>query len=198
MDYGIFNVRTDANACDCTMGCTDTVRESALKVDSGRKITRRPGNRTCVGGVPVPTDLYPYPGSPASGSKPKVGSGQVRSGQSLDRSGLGGGGGGGTIQQSSSSSLFCGRPSWAVPARAGKSAPWHCPSSISSADRGVAHPPKVTWMMVFERESFCMRQVWTIRVSSFFFFLLLFFFLQLPKEVAVYPQGSWSCSTPGR
>ena len=37
-DYTIFNVRADVNACDCTQGCTDTVRESALKVDSGRKI----------------------------------------------------------------------------------------------------------------------------------------------------------------
>ena len=35
MDYGIFNVRTDVNACDCAQGCTDTVRESALKVDPG-------------------------------------------------------------------------------------------------------------------------------------------------------------------
>ena len=41
-DYGIFNVRTDVNASDCTRGCTDTVRESALKVDSGRKIPCRP------------------------------------------------------------------------------------------------------------------------------------------------------------
>ena len=24
MDYGIFNVRTDVNACDCKRGCTDT------------------------------------------------------------------------------------------------------------------------------------------------------------------------------
>ena len=31
MDYRIFNVRTDVNACDCTGGCADTVRESALK-----------------------------------------------------------------------------------------------------------------------------------------------------------------------
>ena len=38
MEYGIFNLRTDINACDCTRGCTDTVGESALKVDSGRKI----------------------------------------------------------------------------------------------------------------------------------------------------------------
>ena len=32
-------MRMDVNACDCTRGCTDTrKRESALKVDSGRKI----------------------------------------------------------------------------------------------------------------------------------------------------------------
>ena len=41
MDYRISNVRTDVNACDCTPGCTDIVRESALKVDSGRKIPCR-------------------------------------------------------------------------------------------------------------------------------------------------------------
>ena len=42
MDYGIFNVRTDVNACDCARGCTDTVRESALKADSeGEKIPCR-------------------------------------------------------------------------------------------------------------------------------------------------------------
>ena len=36
-------------------GFTDTVRESALKVDSGRKKKSLavPGNRTCVSGVPV-------------------------------------------------------------------------------------------------------------------------------------------------
>ena len=38
MDYGIFNVRTNLNACNCTRGCTDTVEKSALKVDSGRKV----------------------------------------------------------------------------------------------------------------------------------------------------------------
>ena len=43
MDYGIFNVRIDVNAYDCTRGCTDTGRESALKVDSGRKLPRRAG-----------------------------------------------------------------------------------------------------------------------------------------------------------
>ena len=41
MDYGIFNVRTDVNACDCARERTDTVKESALKVDPGRKIPCR-------------------------------------------------------------------------------------------------------------------------------------------------------------
>ena len=53
MDYRILNERTDVNACDCTRGCTDTVRESALKVDFGRKSLAAPGNRTCVSGVLV-------------------------------------------------------------------------------------------------------------------------------------------------
>ena len=35
--FGIFNVHTDVDACHCTRGCTDTVRESALEVDSGGK-----------------------------------------------------------------------------------------------------------------------------------------------------------------
>ena len=38
MDYRIFNVRKDVNAYNCTQGRMDTVRESALKVGSGRKI----------------------------------------------------------------------------------------------------------------------------------------------------------------
>ena len=41
MDYKIFNVCTNVNACNCTWWCADTVRESALKVDSGRKIPCR-------------------------------------------------------------------------------------------------------------------------------------------------------------
>ena len=27
VDYTVFNVRTDVNACDCTRGCTDTARK---------------------------------------------------------------------------------------------------------------------------------------------------------------------------
>ena len=41
--YKVFNVCTDVNACDCTQGCTNTVRDCALKVDSGRKIPCRAG-----------------------------------------------------------------------------------------------------------------------------------------------------------
>ena len=33
MDYRIFKVHPAVNACDCTRGCMDTVRMSALKVD---------------------------------------------------------------------------------------------------------------------------------------------------------------------
>ena len=43
MDYGIFHVRTDLNACDCKWGCADTISESALNVDSRRKILCRTG-----------------------------------------------------------------------------------------------------------------------------------------------------------
>ena len=41
MDYRVFDMHTDVTACDCIQGCTDTIRESALKVDSGRKILCR-------------------------------------------------------------------------------------------------------------------------------------------------------------
>ena len=41
MDHSIFNVHTDVNGCNCTLGCTDIMRESALKVDSRRKIPCR-------------------------------------------------------------------------------------------------------------------------------------------------------------
>ena len=39
MDYTIFNMLTNVNACDYTRGCT----EFALKVDSGRKVPCRTG-----------------------------------------------------------------------------------------------------------------------------------------------------------
>ena len=41
MDRVIFYVYTDVNACNCTRGCTDTVRKSALRADAGRKIPCR-------------------------------------------------------------------------------------------------------------------------------------------------------------
>ena len=43
MDYGFFNVHTDVNVCVCVQGCRDTVRESALNVDPGKKIPCRTG-----------------------------------------------------------------------------------------------------------------------------------------------------------
>ena len=43
LNYGIFNVHSDENACECTRGCTDTVTGSTLKVESGRKIPCRTG-----------------------------------------------------------------------------------------------------------------------------------------------------------
>ena len=43
MDSRIFNDYTYINACNCTRGCTNTVRESALKVDWEKKIPCRPG-----------------------------------------------------------------------------------------------------------------------------------------------------------
>ena len=48
--FGIFNVRTDVNACTHTGGggggggLADAARESALKVDSGRNIPCRTGD----------------------------------------------------------------------------------------------------------------------------------------------------------
>ena len=35
--FGIFNVHTDVGAATVHGGCTDTVRQSALKIDPGRK-----------------------------------------------------------------------------------------------------------------------------------------------------------------
>ena len=67
MDYGIFNVRTDVNACDCTQECTDTgtVRESALKVGYERKIPCRIGEsnlrRRRAGPMIYPLSYIPTP-----------------------------------------------------------------------------------------------------------------------------------------
>ena len=63
MDYRIFNLRTNVNACDCTRQCTDTVRESALKVDSGIKkkkkkfLPHQPASAACRADN-LPTELY--------------------------------------------------------------------------------------------------------------------------------------------
>ena len=75
MNHKIFNVRTDVNAYDCTRGCTDTVRESALKVDSGRKIPCRTGKSNLrqrrdgptlyqLSYIPTPQRFFFFFGSP--------------------------------------------------------------------------------------------------------------------------------------
>ena len=63
MDYRIVIVCPDVNACDCTQGCTDTKRESALKVDSRKKIPFHAGesnlHQQCDGRMLQPTELHP-------------------------------------------------------------------------------------------------------------------------------------------
>ena len=68
----------------------------------------------------------------------------------------------GAIQQRSFSSLFCRRPFWKALVWAGVSTLWCCPSSISSVDHGVAHPPRCPegWFM-----RGC-RDVWHARSTS--------------------------------
>ena len=94
----------------------------------------------------------------------------------------------GTIQQRSSSSHFCRRPLCAVLAWAAMSTLWCCPSSISSANHGVAHPPRCPkgW---FWRSC---RGVWHARTMQ------ISVSWQLPEEVPLDPQGRWSCPAPSR
>ena len=74
MDYGIFNLRTDVNARDCTRGCTDTVRESALKVDSGGEIPFRTGesNLRQHRAGPMLHQLSYMPARPVAGVKKQL------------------------------------------------------------------------------------------------------------------------------
>ena len=65
MDYRIFTVRTVVNAGDCTRGCADTLRESSLKVDSGKQNPCRTGESNLrqrrAGPMLSPTELRPIP-----------------------------------------------------------------------------------------------------------------------------------------
>ena len=67
MYYGIFNVRLDVNACDCRRGCTNTVRESALKVDWEKNLLPHraiePVSAVCRSDA-LPTELHPHPAVP--------------------------------------------------------------------------------------------------------------------------------------
>ena len=84
-----------------------------------------------------------------------------------------------------SSSLYCRRPLWAVLAWADMSTLWCSPSSICSADHGVAHPPRCQegW---FGRGCRGVWHAWTMQVSVS---------SQLPEEVPVHLHGSWSRSS---
>ena len=54
MDYRIFNVRIDANACDCTRNVRTPKESLHWKLTLGeKKFLAAPGNQTCVSGVPV-------------------------------------------------------------------------------------------------------------------------------------------------
>ena len=66
---GVFDVGSNVNACDCSRGCANTVRESAQKVDSvGDKSFAAPVSRTYVSSAPDPTsyqaELHPWPQPP--------------------------------------------------------------------------------------------------------------------------------------
>ena len=63
--FGIFKVCTDVYACHCTEGCTNAVRESALKIDCGKRSLAASWNRTQVS--IVPGFLVPHCSSELSG-----------------------------------------------------------------------------------------------------------------------------------
>ena len=64
MDYRICSVRKNVNACDCTLMCPDTVRESALKVDWEKNPLphqeKEPALAACRSDA-LPTELHPHP-----------------------------------------------------------------------------------------------------------------------------------------
>ena len=63
-NYGIFNVRTHVNACNCTRGCRDTVESLHWKLILGEKTLAAPENWTpsavCRRDA-LPTELHPHP-----------------------------------------------------------------------------------------------------------------------------------------
>ena len=64
MDHRIFNMHTDNNACTFTQGCTDTARQSELKVDREKNPLPHYGIQPALAACPsntLPTELYPHP-----------------------------------------------------------------------------------------------------------------------------------------
>ena len=65
MDYGIFNVRIDVNACGCTRGCTDTCKRVCTESRLWEKnpLPHRgiePALVACRS-YALPTELHPHP-----------------------------------------------------------------------------------------------------------------------------------------
>ena len=63
MEHGIFNMRTYIKVCNCTWGCTDTVREPALKVDQAKNPLLQWGIEPALAGCQsdaLPTELHAH------------------------------------------------------------------------------------------------------------------------------------------
>ena len=136
--------------------------------------------------LPVPLKIFSFTTCFEKRVAPKNATVGVPSVRFSPLTGLIVGGTWGTIRQRSSSSLFYRRPLRAVLAWTRVSTPWYCPSSISSANHGITHPPRCPEWWFFRG----IRGMWhaqTMQVSISW---------QLPEEVPVDPQGSWSCSAP--
>ena len=68
MDYRIFNVLTDVNACDCTRGCTKAVRECTDRWLWEKNPLKHHGIETVSAACrsdALPAELHPRPISPA-------------------------------------------------------------------------------------------------------------------------------------
>ena len=69
MDYGIFNVRTDVNACNCTRCVRTHVRESAVKDDREKNPLPHRGIEPALVACrsdALPTELHPQPSVPVT------------------------------------------------------------------------------------------------------------------------------------
>ena len=66
MDYRIFNVHTDVNACDCARECMDMYESLHWKLTLGETFLAAPGDQTCISSMtlkcsPSWATFLPYP-----------------------------------------------------------------------------------------------------------------------------------------